>query len=540
MQFSGKFGVFTPPLEGSRPPLGKILDPPLAEVSFNLQANNNATIVDTEGAETEEDGVNSENEEGECSTLSEQSGRKVSNEVAWDSDARKSIQNSQSKGLNPIVDGEPNEEPGTSGEVTSQDRLEQDYIDQRIETSLTKVQDYFERKFEDLSRVRDLEKQLEENQRQLRELKAKGSTNVFWGVEDETALSEVTVYRNAVEMKRGSSSSEDFDTSEEQESLMVNLNVSEKAMATADKTPAVDRATTPRQGVPSTPKKKDTAEERSERIIAEAEAARARIYNAIGANQLIPINLNVDRPMANFSYQMDEDYLFVASHVDEVIRQKIINGEYVDFIKLIRKDKMSEEEEQKMIMVNKGGMSYWVPMSHRNQTISSYSKWDQAFRVFLDIYTMNHANRTSELIQYGHIIQTASMTYAWENVYFYDREFRRHMERHPTCSWGVILQQAWTMYLKDRNTYTPGSKNMSGHAGKSGNVNCRLCFDYNEGNCTYGAKCKFEHKCSFCFKYGHGVWNCRRAANKNKQGSGGSNPGNLGVAGPVTREGKRD
>ena len=33
MQFSGKFGVFTPPLEGSRPPLGKILDPPLKRYS---------------------------------------------------------------------------------------------------------------------------------------------------------------------------------------------------------------------------------------------------------------------------------------------------------------------------------------------------------------------------------------------------------------------------------------------------------------------------------------------------------------------------
>ena len=32
MQFSGKFGVFTPPLEGSRPPLGKILDPPLISI----------------------------------------------------------------------------------------------------------------------------------------------------------------------------------------------------------------------------------------------------------------------------------------------------------------------------------------------------------------------------------------------------------------------------------------------------------------------------------------------------------------------------
>ena len=36
MQFSGKFGVFTPPLEGSRPPLGKILDPPLDLREFLL------------------------------------------------------------------------------------------------------------------------------------------------------------------------------------------------------------------------------------------------------------------------------------------------------------------------------------------------------------------------------------------------------------------------------------------------------------------------------------------------------------------------
>ena len=35
MQFSGKFGVFTPPLEGSRPPLGKILDPPLRGIAIS-------------------------------------------------------------------------------------------------------------------------------------------------------------------------------------------------------------------------------------------------------------------------------------------------------------------------------------------------------------------------------------------------------------------------------------------------------------------------------------------------------------------------
>ena len=39
MQFSGKFGVFTPPLEGSRPPLGKILDPPLKWVYWYDKCN---------------------------------------------------------------------------------------------------------------------------------------------------------------------------------------------------------------------------------------------------------------------------------------------------------------------------------------------------------------------------------------------------------------------------------------------------------------------------------------------------------------------
>ena len=38
MQFSGKFGVFTPPLEGSRPPLGKILDPPLSTISNSVRS----------------------------------------------------------------------------------------------------------------------------------------------------------------------------------------------------------------------------------------------------------------------------------------------------------------------------------------------------------------------------------------------------------------------------------------------------------------------------------------------------------------------
>ena len=48
------------------------------------------------------------------------------------------------------------------------------------------------------------------------------------------------------------------------------------------------------------------------------------------------------------------------------------------------------------------------------------------------------------------MIFTASLSYLLENVYTYDHEFRAHMAIYPDRSWAIILQQAWSMYLKDR------------------------------------------------------------------------------------------
>ena len=51
------------------------------------------------------------------------------------------------------------------------------------------------------------------------------------------------------------------------------------------------------------------------------------------------------------------------------------------------------------------------------------------------------------------------------------------------------------------------------------------CFDFNKGNCQYRQKCKFEHKYSFCNKFGHGFFNCRKAAKVNNPGNGGARDG---------------
>ena len=112
-----------------------------------------------------------------------------------------------------------------------------------------------------------------------------------------------------------------------------------------------------------------------------------------------------------------------------------------------------------------------------------------------------------QLIQYNHVICTASTTFTWENVYSYDKEFRAHMGNYPGRNWGIILQQAWSMCLKDRNHFGKQNSNKQNfNKGKR-----EICQRFNKGLCTAGKTCKYDHKCLGCGKFGHGVHICRAA-----------------------------
>ena len=133
--------------------------------------------------------------------------------------------------------------------------------------------------------------------------------------------------------------------------------------------------------------------------------------------------------------------------------------------------------------------------------------------------TSKHPSKSAELLQYNHTIHTASMSYVWDNVYSYDKEFRHHISRHPKRSWGVILQQAWTMLLKDqlRQDNTPF------HKRKDGRDHKEICKRFNKGGCTFGLSCHYDHRCAIkkCGKYGHGAFQCRlcgETADRERQG----------------------
>ena len=72
-------------------------------------------------------------------------------------------------------------------------------------------------------------------------------------------------------------------------------------------------------------------------MVRDVELVKARIYDVKG-------NDNVDSPLCN-SFVMDDDYLIVGNHVDEIFRKRIPEGEYIDFSKLLVKDRIIAEED---------------------------------------------------------------------------------------------------------------------------------------------------------------------------------------------------
>ena len=206
----------------------------------------------------------------------------------------------------------------------------------------------------------------------------------------------------------------------------------------------------------------------AEEQIREAEAAKLRIAATPG----------------NVISSMDDHYLVVGGHVDAVMRDKIINHEYVDFSRLLPKDKIMKEDDHRMELINKGGFTYFVPVADRESagSISSFSHWEQAFRIFANVYMHAYPERSTELIQYNHIIFTAAQTFCWDNVYLYDREFRMHLSHFPQRKWSIILQQVWSLCLKDHLKATEDNRFKTGaNAGSNHSAKKEICKWFNKG-----------------------------------------------------------
>ena len=140
-------------------------------------------------------------------------------------------------------------------------------------------------------------------------------------------------------------------------------------------------------------------------------------------------------------------FFYLTCHIDQALQQKIEKGQFVDLDKLLPRDRMSPfdgrnqaTDESTFEWVQQDGGTFLMPPK-KTSRITSFKKWEQAFRVYATIYCSGNPNRSREIWQYISVINTAASSYMWDNVYSYDVVFRQLMEFNPACSWAVTYNQ---------------------------------------------------------------------------------------------------
>ena len=95
-------------------------------------------------------------------------------------------------------------------------------------------------------------------------------------------------------------------------------------------------------------------------------------------------------------------------------------------------------------------------------------------------------------------------------------EFHMHLSNFPHRNWGVILQQAWSVYLKHRVSHRQDDSFYANKSPNNGNKRKEICKRFNKGKCNKGFRCQYDHRCLGCGRFGHGVHICRDKKNGNQ------------------------
>ena len=266
---------------------------------------------------------------------------------------------------------------------------------------------------------------------------------------------------------------------------------------------------------------------KAQEVIRQVEANKATLLATPGkydqVDQLATVNATAMQLTAmQHSSVVDKRYVVIGTHIDETLKDKIRRSDYVDFARLLPRDRPSYDDNR-LEIVSRGGQTFFVPAGERDSAnlIGSFQRWEQAFRIYSNIYLQAHPQKATELLQYNHVIFTASLAYVWDNVYTYDKEFRSHLALYPNRSWSIILQQAWSMCLTDKISHF-GNGKFNSSTPKSRK---EICKHFNKGLCTAGHACKYDHRCLECGKFRHGMHICRKRLLNQGQGTSKSKTG---------------
>lgn len=266
---------------------------------------------------------------------------------------------------------------------------------------------------------------------------------------------------------------------------------------------------------------RSAAKARTEQLILEAQ--RQRIDLAQPSAGIVPL-LNSSMPVSaenltreqilstpgSHDLKCDDQLFQLTAHVDAPTIAEIRNGVYVDLAKLLPRDRVTPiQDKGKFQIVDDDGKPAFAPYTPKDAyTINTFKRWELAFDIFAKIYADTYPRRAPELLEYKHIIRRGAESHPWFHVYNYDQIFRQHLEKNPGRTWAKKHLETWTNHVLDpKLSPTAAEKDV-----KRNRPPCKF-FNKN-GQCKRGRSCDHDHRCSFCFLFGHGRYNCHKLLKK--------------------------
>ena len=124
----------------------------------------------------------------------------------------------------------------------------------------------------------------------------------------------------------------------------------------------------------------------------------------------LPVNFlpqtNVNQ-QTNCSGITDDEFFHLTCHVDPNTKAKIEKGEFIKLEKLLVKDRFKQQNSsgQCMELVSRGGKTFIMPVDSGTK-ITNVRHWEQAFRIYVAIYSQANPHRSSEIWQYVFVINS--------------------------------------------------------------------------------------------------------------------------------------
>lgn len=214
----------------------------------------------------------------------------------------------------------------------------------------------------------------------------------------------------------------------------------------------------------------------------------------------------------------------VADHVSEAMKERIWNYDYVDLAALLPSTAREHAAQTVTLSLCQGqNNGLGLQLNKPKQPALTLTQWEDAFLVYMGVYTMKHSHEAPDLCTYMKDIKDLGRRGA--NFLHYDKEFRalRENKNKPRLPWNSIHQtlhfQATTPFRAPRNNYQNQGSAQSGARNSGPRVPPGYCSDFHTfGKYCSRYPCTYKHYCPYCpGQERHPGYKCNNRSKQNGQ-----------------------